>query len=93
MARHESLEAARHEKGVSMPGGRYSIRNKHDLKNAERAVGRTPPSGRAAVRRHIDERAHQLGAPGIENPRPERGDTKIKGARSHNGIVAQRVGE
>lgn len=49
------------KKGVAMPGGRYPIENAKDLKNAKRAIGRTPPSGRAAVRAHIRKRAKALG--------------------------------
>lgn len=47
--------------GAAMPGGRYPIVNREDLKNAEQAIGRTSPSGRAAVRKHIHERAKALG--------------------------------
>lgn len=47
--------------GAAMPGGRYPIENAEDLKNAQRAIGRTPPSGRAAVRAHIRKRAKALG--------------------------------
>ncbi|HET6909837.1 MAG TPA: hypothetical protein VFH54_10905 [Mycobacteriales bacterium] len=50
--------------GDAMPGGRYPIRNKQDLSNAIRAVGRSKggAAGRAAVRRFIIKRAHALGA-------------------------------
>lgn len=50
--------------GDAMPGGRYPIRNKQDLQNAIRAVGRAKggEAGRAAVRRFIIKRAHALGA-------------------------------
>jgi hypothetical protein len=47
--------------GAAMKGGRYPIYNRKDLKNAQRAIGRTPPSGRAAVRAHIRKRAKALG--------------------------------
>lgn len=46
--------------GAAMPGGRYPIENTEDLGNAEHAIGRTPPSGRAAVKRHIRQRAKAL---------------------------------
>jgi hypothetical protein len=47
--------------GAAMKGGRYPIRNAQDLANAKQAVGRTPPSGRPAVKAHIRERAKALG--------------------------------
>ena len=57
------------ERGQAMPGGRFPIRNREDLLNAIRAVGRarpqrpeqTPEQARAAVRRHIMRRARALG--------------------------------
>lgn len=49
-------------KGDAMPGGRFPIRNKTDLANAIRAVGRAPASDRDAVRRFIIRRAKALGA-------------------------------
>lgn len=53
-------EAASH--GDAMAGGRFPIRNKTDLANAIRAVGRAPASDRPAVRRFIISRAKALGA-------------------------------
>lgn len=49
------------EDGEAMPGGRYPIENAEDLKNAIRAIGRTPEGGRNAVRMHIVRRAKALG--------------------------------
>lgn len=46
----------------AMQGGRYPIRNKVDLAHAIRAVGRTKPGDRPAVRRFIIKRAKALGA-------------------------------
>lgn len=51
------------KKHQAMPGGRYPIRNRQDLANAIRAVGRTKPDERPAVRRFIIQRAKALGAP------------------------------
>lgn len=50
-------------KGDAMKGGRYPIKNKQDLLNAIRAVGRAKggAKGRAAVRRYIMRRAKELG--------------------------------
>lgn len=48
--------------GDAMAGGRYPIRNKTDLAHAIRAVGRTKPADRPAVRRFIIKRAKALGA-------------------------------
>ena len=48
--------------GDALPGGRFPIRNKADLANAIRAVGRAKPSDRDAVRRFIIRRAKALGA-------------------------------
>lgn len=50
-------------KGQAMPGGRFPIRNRADLENAIRAVGRAKggEAGRAAVRRFIIKRARALG--------------------------------
>ena len=47
-----------------MPGGRFPIRNKSDLSNAIRAVGRAKggEAGRQKVRRFIISRARSLGA-------------------------------
>ena len=46
-----------------MPGGRFPIRNRSDLQNAIRAVGRARggEQGRRAVRRFIMRRARALG--------------------------------
>lgn len=49
--------------GDALPGGRFPIRNKADLANAIRAVGRAKPSDRNMVRRFIIRRAKALGAP------------------------------
>lgn len=64
MSDSKGLAAARKDPADSMPGGRYPIRNTSDLKNAERAVGRTPPAGRPAVKAHIAQRAKALGVKG-----------------------------
>lgn len=42
-----------------MPGGRFPIRNAHDLANAKRDFGRA--NDKPAVRRWIDKRAKELG--------------------------------
>lgn len=47
--------------GAAMPGGRYPIESKDDLKDAIRAVGRGKGS-HAAIRAHIMRRARSLGA-------------------------------
>lgn len=49
--------------GDAMPGGRFPIRNRSDLENAIRAVGRAEggEAGRAKVRRFIIKRARALG--------------------------------
>lgn len=51
------------QRGAAMPGGRFPIRNREDLANAIRAVGRAKggAAGRAAVRRFIIKRARALG--------------------------------
>lgn len=56
--------ARRHaeKEGDTMPGGRFPIRNRHDLENAKHDVGRAK-GDKAAVRRWIDKRAKELGAP------------------------------
>ncbi len=50
--------------GMAMQGGRYPIKSMADLHNAIMAVGRAKggPAGRAAVRRFIMKRAHEMGA-------------------------------
>lgn len=51
--------------GQAMPGGRFPIRNRTDLANAIRAVGRVKPpteEARAKVRRFIIRRAKDIGA-------------------------------
>lgn len=50
------------EKGQAMPGGRFPIRNREDLENAIRAVGRASggEEGRRRVRRFIMIRAGVL---------------------------------
>lgn len=53
------------KRGQAMQGGRFPIRNKSDLSNAIRAVGRVRPNteeARAKVRRFIIRRARALGA-------------------------------
>lgn len=51
------------KQGKALPGGRYPIRNRSDLDNAIRAVGRAKggEAGRRAVRRWIMRRAGELG--------------------------------
>lgn len=51
-------------RGAAMQGGRFPIRNREDLLNAIRAVGRVRPNteaARAQVRRFIIRRARALG--------------------------------
>lgn len=47
--------------GDALPDGSYPIRNVEELKNAIQAYGRSKPSKRAAVRRHIMKKARGLG--------------------------------
>lgn len=47
-------------KGQAMQGGRFPIRNRADLQNAIRAVGRAK-GDHAVVRRYIIKRARALG--------------------------------
>ena len=57
-------EAVREElakSGEALPNGSYPIRNVSDLRKAVRAYGRSKPSDRAKVRRHITKRAKALG--------------------------------
>jgi len=49
------------EEGKALPDGSYPIRNESDLRNAIQAYGRSKPSKRALVRRHIMKRARGLG--------------------------------
>lgn len=51
------------QQGKAMRGGRFPIRNREDLLNAIRAVGRAKggEAGRRAVRRFIIRRARALG--------------------------------
>jgi hypothetical protein len=51
--------------GKALPDGSYPIRNAGDLKNAVQAYGRSKPSDRAKVRRHIVKRARALGKPEV----------------------------
>ena len=48
------------ESGEALPDGSYPIRNVEDLKNAIQAYGRSKPSDRAKVRKHIIKRARAL---------------------------------
>jgi hypothetical protein len=48
------------EEGKALPDGAYPIRNVEDLKNAIQAYGRSKPSERKMVRKHIIKRARQL---------------------------------
>lgn len=48
------------EEGKALPDGSYPIRNETDLRNAIQAYGRSKPSKRAAVRRHIMKQARML---------------------------------
>lgn len=52
------------QRGQAMRGGRFPIRNRTDLTNAIRAVGRAQggEQGRRSVRRFIIKRARALGA-------------------------------
>jgi hypothetical protein len=48
------------DEGKALPDGAYPIRNAEDLKNAIQAYGRSKPSERKMVRKHIIKRARQL---------------------------------
>jgi hypothetical protein len=48
------------EEGKALPDGAYPIRDIEDLKNAIQAYGRSKPSERRMVRKHIIKRARQL---------------------------------
>jgi DNA-binding ferritin-like protein len=50
------------KEGKALKDGSYPIRNKADLKNAIRAIGRANKAKRAAVKKHILKRAKALGA-------------------------------
>lgn len=54
------LKAARKNPTDSMKGGRFPIANLKDLSNAKHDIGRAKGS-KAAVIRHIDQRAKALG--------------------------------
>lgn len=49
------------QEGKALPDGSYPISNESDLKNAIQAYGRSKPSRRAAVRRHIMKKARGMG--------------------------------
>ena len=48
------------EEGKALPDGSYPIRNETDLRNAIQAYGRSKPTKRALVRRHIMKQARLL---------------------------------
>jgi hypothetical protein len=48
-------------KGQAMPGGRYPVRNKEDLRKAIHAVGRSTKTSHSTVRKFIIHRAKALG--------------------------------
>lgn len=50
------------EKDEAMPDGSFPIRNKQDLKDAIRSIGRASDDKRADVKRFIKERARDLDA-------------------------------
>ena len=52
---------AAEEKGQTMPGGRFPIRNKEDLANAKHSIGRAK-GDKGAVKAWINKRARELGA-------------------------------
>lgn len=54
---------AAQNKGETMPGGKFPIRNASDLSNAKHDVGRA--SDPAAARAWINRRAKELGEPGL----------------------------
>lgn len=54
---------AAERRGDTMPGGRFPIRDVHDLADAKHDFGRA--KDKPAVRRWIDKRARQLGEPGL----------------------------
>lgn len=58
----EEQRKALAEEGKALKDGSYPIRNKADLKNAIRAIGRANKAKRAAVKKHILKRAKALGA-------------------------------
>jgi hypothetical protein len=49
------------KEGKALPDGSYPISNESDLRNAIQGYGRSRPSRRAAVRRHIMKRARSMG--------------------------------
>ena len=56
-----SMRRSEAKTGVAMRDGSFPIRNRQDLSNAKRAIGRAKPSKRPAVRAHIAARARALG--------------------------------
>ena len=48
------------EEGKALPDGSYPIRNETDLRNAIQAYGRSKPTKRALVRRHIMKQARMM---------------------------------
>jgi len=58
ISEEERAELAK--QGKALPDGAYPIRNVEDLKNAIQAYGRSKPSERSKVRKHIIKRARQL---------------------------------
>jgi DNA-binding ferritin-like protein len=61
----EAIREKLAESGEALPNGSYPIRNVSDLRKAVRAYGRSKPSDRAKVRRHITKRAKALGKPDL----------------------------
>ena len=59
ISQEERMKLAK--KGHALEDGAYPIRNVEDLKNAIQAYGRSKPSERRMVRKHIMKRARQLG--------------------------------
>ena len=58
ISKEERMKAA--DKGQALPDGSFPIKTKDDVKAAIHAYGRAKPSHKAAVRKHIIKRAHQL---------------------------------
>lgn len=73
--------------GQAMPGGRYPIANKSDLRNAIRAVGRGSGS-HDDIRRHIIKRAKALGLSNLIPP-----GWTASGTRKENVMATDQIGE
>ena len=74
------------KEGKALPGGRFPVRNKAELSDAVRAIGRAKPEDKAKIKAFIRKRAKKLGAKGTVPETWKGKDAKLSADRTNEAI-------